>query len=139
MLSDQYGTSITGPRGSRASVEYAAGSGGASRVRNGARYTSATASVSRIAKAALAGRRRMLRPYGDAVGFDLTRIGPEFARSHGHRVAQASISHIPFKSGTFDLVTSFDVFQTLPDDVERMGIAEMLRVVKPGGWLLLHA
>lgn len=80
----------------------------------------------------------MLRPYGDAVGFDLTRIGPEFARSHGHRVAQASISHIPFKSGAFDLVTSFDVFQTLPDDVERMGIAEMLRVVKPGGWLLLH-
>ena len=80
----------------------------------------------------------MLRPYGDATGFDLTRIGPEFARSHGHRVAQASISHIPFKSGAFDLVTSFDVFQTLPDDVERMGIAEMLRVVKSGGWLLLH-
>jgi SAM-dependent methyltransferase len=80
----------------------------------------------------------MLRPYGDATGFDLTRIGPEFARAHGHRVAQASISHIPFRSDTFDLVTSFDVFQTLPDDVERMGIAEMLRVAKPGGWLLLH-
>ena len=31
----------------------------------------------------------MLRPYGRAVGFDLTGIGPAFARSHGHRVAQA--------------------------------------------------
>ena len=80
----------------------------------------------------------MLRPYGDAVGFDLTRIGPEFARTHGHRVAQASISGIPFQAGIFDLVTSFDVFQTLPDAVERAAIVEMSRVAKSGGWILLH-
>ena len=80
----------------------------------------------------------MLRPYGDAVGFDLTRIGPEFAKAHGHRVAQASISDIPFLSGTFDLVTSFDVFQTLPDAVEQSAIVEISRVLKPGGWVLLH-
>jgi len=80
----------------------------------------------------------MLRPYGEAVGFDLTRLGPEFARAHGHRVAQASISDIPFRGGAFDLVTSFDVFQTLPDAVERPAIAEIARVLKPGGWVLLH-
>src|SRR6187399_2436501 len=40
----------------------------------------------------------MLRPYGNAVGFDLTRIGTEFAKAHGHRVAQASIGDIPFRS-----------------------------------------
>lgn len=80
----------------------------------------------------------MLRPYGNAVGFDLTRIGTEFAKSHGHRVAQASIGEIPFQSATFDLVTSFDVFQVLPDDVEQSAIVEMARVVKTGGWLLLH-
>jgi SAM-dependent methyltransferase len=80
----------------------------------------------------------MLAPFGDAVGFDLTRIGTEFAKAHGHRVAQASISDIPFRGGVFDLVTSFDVFQTLPDAVERAGIREMSRVLKPGGWLLLH-
>lgn len=80
----------------------------------------------------------MLRPYGDAVGFDLTRIGPGFARSHGHRVAQASIADIPFLSATFDLVTSFDVFQTLPDPVEHSAMVEISRVLKPGGWLLLH-
>jgi len=80
----------------------------------------------------------MLRPYGDAIGFDLTRIGPEFAKAHGHRVAQASISDIPFRSSSFDLVTSFDVFQTLPDAVERSGITEIARVLKPGGYVLLH-
>ena len=80
----------------------------------------------------------MLRPYGRAVGFDLTAIGTEFAKAHGHRVAQASIGQIPFASGTFDLVTSFDVFQCLPDPVEREAIREMARVLKPRGWLLLH-
>jgi len=80
----------------------------------------------------------MLKPYGNAVGFDLTRIGTEFARAHGHRVAQASISDIPFLTGHFDLVTSFDVFQVLPDAVEQSAIVEMARVLKPGGWMLLH-
>ena len=80
----------------------------------------------------------MLKPYGNAVGFDLTRIGTEFARAHGHRVAQASISDIPFRTGHFDLVTSFDVFQVLPDAVEQSAIVEMGRVLKPGGWMLLH-
>ena len=80
----------------------------------------------------------MLRPYGRAVGFDLTSTGVRFARAHGQSVAQASITDIPFRSGTFDVVTSFDVFQCLPDAAERSAIAEMARVLKPGGWLLLH-
>jgi SAM-dependent methyltransferase len=80
----------------------------------------------------------MLRPYGTAAGFDLTRIGAEFAKAHGHRVAQASIGDIPIRSASIDLATSFDVFQVLPEDVERSAIREMARVLKPGGWLLLH-
>ncbi len=81
---------------------------------------------------------QMLGAYGSAVGFDLTATGAKFASAHGHTVAQASIAAIPFRTGAFDLVTSFDVFQTLPDDVERSAIAEIARVLKPGGWLLLH-
>lgn len=80
----------------------------------------------------------MLQPYGRAVGFDLTAIGTRFARGHGHRVAQASIDAIPFQGGTFDLVTSFDVFQCLPEPVEQAAIKEIARVLKPGGWVLLH-
>jgi len=80
----------------------------------------------------------MLRQYGDAAGFDLTSTGVAFAHQHGHRVARASIGDIPFASGRFDLATSFDVFQCLPEEVERAAIGEMSRVLKPGGWMLLH-
>jgi SAM-dependent methyltransferase len=77
---------------------------------------------------------RMLEPFGEVYGFDLTWRGLEFAHAHGRRrIAQASIGSIPFQSGTFDLVTSFDVFQCLPDAVERAAAAEMARVLKPGG------
>ena len=79
-----------------------------------------------------------LRPYGSAVGFDLTRIGAEFAKAHGHRVAQASIAEMPFQKESFDLATSFDVFQVLPDVIEQAAIMEMWRVLKPGGRILLH-
>ena len=80
----------------------------------------------------------MLRPFGQAVGFDLTSVGPQFAHAHGHVVAQASIGAIPFKSAAFDVVTSFDVFQCLPDEVEQSAIRDMARVLKPGGFIVLN-
>lgn len=46
--------------------------------------------------------------------------------------------NMSFQNGEFDLVTEFTMFATLPDD-ELCGriAAEMLRVCKPGGYLLL--
>jgi SAM-dependent methyltransferase len=76
----------------------------------------------------------MLDPLGEVYGFDLTWRGLQFAHEHGRRrIAQGSIGAIPFKTGTFDMVTSFDVFQTLPVEVEQTAIHEMARVLKPGG------
>src|SRR4029453_7037320 len=62
----------------------------------------------------------------------------EFAKARAPPRAHASVGEIPFRSGVFDLVTSFDVFQVLPDDVEQSAIREMSRVLKPGGSILLH-
>ncbi|MEZ5287913.1 MAG: class I SAM-dependent methyltransferase [Vicinamibacterales bacterium] len=76
----------------------------------------------------------MLAPFGDVSGFDLTWRGLSFARERsGGRIAQASIGAIPFRSSTFELVTSFDVFQCLPEEVERAAASEMARILKPGG------
>ena len=80
----------------------------------------------------------MLRPIGNAFGFDVTSTGVQFAREHGHRVARASIGMIPFQDAAFDLVTAFDVFQCLPADVEHDAIREVARVLKPGGRLVMN-
>jgi SAM-dependent methyltransferase len=82
----------------------------------------------------------LLRRFGSAAGIDLTLSGLRYAAARGDRqVAQASAARLPFADGTFDLVTSFDVIYSLPDEVERAAVAEMFRVLKPGGHLVLSA
>jgi SAM-dependent methyltransferase len=81
----------------------------------------------------------MLAEFGQSFGFDLTWNGLALARSVGHRnVARASIGSIPFASAHFDVVTSFDVFQCLPDPIEQDAAREMWRVLKPGGHAILN-
>ena len=81
----------------------------------------------------------LLKRYGHASGFDLTSLGLQYAReSGGYRVARASITHIPFRSETFDLVTSFDVLQCLNEAQETLAMAELARLLKPGGAVVLN-
>ena len=80
-----------------------------------------------------------LREFGDAYGFDLTWNGLALGRQMGRqRMARASIAQIPFPSARFDVATSFDVFQCLPDPIEEAALSEMFRVLKPGGRLILN-
>ena len=80
-----------------------------------------------------------LERFGRAYGFDLSRIGLQLARSSGRtRVARASVTAAPFPSGAFDLVTSFDVLYSLEDGDERTAIAEMRRLLKPGGHAVIN-
>jgi SAM-dependent methyltransferase len=81
----------------------------------------------------------LLGRHGQAFGFDISSTGAEYARAYGHlRVATASITHIPFGDGAFDLVTAFDVLYSLSEEQERQSIAEMFRVLKPGGSLIVN-
>jgi len=79
----------------------------------------------------------LLQPYGSAFGFDLTPAGLAHARSAGLRLARADMAAIPFQSGRFDVVTSFDVLQYVRDDGGVMN--EIARVIKPGGGLVVTA
>lgn len=80
----------------------------------------------------------MLGALGEAYGFDLTWQGLSLARDRGRRrVARASIASIPFPTAHFDIATSFDVFQCLPDPVEHDAIREMHRVLRPGGHVVM--
>lgn len=80
----------------------------------------------------------MLGEFGRAFGFDLTANGVEFARRQGHAIARASIDAMPFPDGHFQVATSFDVFQCLPDNVEARAAREMWRVLEPGGSAIVH-
>src|SRR5947208_15089552 len=52
---------------------------------------------------------------GDVVGIDLTSEALSFSQKQGHRsLAQASVTSLPFRDSSFDLVTSFDVLVQLP-------------------------
>jgi SAM-dependent methyltransferase len=81
----------------------------------------------------------MLGGFGRASGFDLSWHGLEFARDYGQRrLAHASITHVPFASGRFDLVTAFDVLYSLPGEAEGAAVRELHRVLKPGGHLIVN-
>ena len=77
--------------------------------------------------------------YGVNYGFDLSEVGLYIARAAGRtRVARASVTAVPFPSGVFDLVTSFDVLYSLQSADERQAVAEMFRVTRPGGFALVN-
>jgi SAM-dependent methyltransferase len=81
----------------------------------------------------------MLRRFGRAVGIDLTWRGLAYAHERGERgVGQASATALPFGNDRFDLVTSFDMLQCLPPDLEQAALGEMHRVLRPGGHAVLN-
>jgi SAM-dependent methyltransferase len=75
---------------------------------------------------------------GRAVGIDLSEEAMRFCRTRGVAVVRGSVLSLPFSNGSFDAVTSFDVIyhRWVVDD--RAAVAEMARVLKPGGLLLVR-
>jgi ubiquinone/menaquinone biosynthesis C-methylase UbiE len=71
-----------------------------------------------------------------AVGLDLSRgmLGP--ARQRGLRVVQGSLTAVPLPDASFDLVYSMKVLAHVPPI--REAVAELTRLVRPGGHLLLE-
>jgi len=80
-----------------------------------------------------------LQRFGRATGFDLSETGLQLGRAAGRsRLVRASVSAAPFRDGSFDLVTSFDVLYSLPDADERTALVEMYRLLRPGGYALIN-
>jgi SAM-dependent methyltransferase len=81
----------------------------------------------------------LLDRYGRAWGFDLSATGLALGLEAGRtRLARASVTAAPFPTTAFDLVTSFDVLYSLPDEAERQAIAEMYRLLRPGGFAIVN-
>jgi SAM-dependent methyltransferase len=80
-----------------------------------------------------------LERYGASYGFDLSAVGLYIGREAGRRrLARATVTAAPFPTDTFDLVTSFDVLYSLHERDEQSAVAEMFRVTRPGGYVLIN-
>jgi SAM-dependent methyltransferase len=76
------------------------------------------------------GNLALLNQFGRAYGF-----GRQAGRT---LVVRARVDAAPFPSGSFDVVTSFDVLYSLDDRTERAAAAEMFRLLTPGGWAIVN-
>ena len=83
-----------------------------------------------------------LRRYGkDAAifGLDYDPYAVRYTSGRGEKcVAQGSIATMPFPAESFDVVTSFDVLDSFRVADAMVPFAELARVVRPGGLLLVR-
>jgi SAM-dependent methyltransferase len=83
-----------------------------------------------------------LRRYGvgsRVYGVDISSDALRYCSLRGEKLlVQASVAELPLPAGTFDLVVSFDVLDSFPLSEAARPFAELARVLKPGGLLLVR-
>jgi SAM-dependent methyltransferase len=85
-------------------------------------------------------RLARLRAIAEVVGIDPSLDALEHARHrHSFSLHCGSVLDLPFPDGRFDLASCFDVLQHLPVGTQPDALAEIARVLVPGGWLLLRS
>jgi ubiquinone/menaquinone biosynthesis C-methylase UbiE len=91
---------------------------------------------------AIAAKRRV-GPTGNVIGIDASTEMTARARAKAAKAAididfrTAVAEALPFSNASFDAVLSTTVLHCLPDEARRLCIREMIRVLKPGGRLLV--
>ncbi len=77
-----------------------------------------------------------LAPLGTVHGLELDPSAAAVARARGMgEVIEGRLEELPWGDESFDLITCLDVIEHTPDD--RVTLRELLRVTKPGGYLLV--
>jgi ubiquinone/menaquinone biosynthesis C-methylase UbiE len=73
--------------------------------------------------------------YGEVHGIELSEAAAEVARGRGCGEVQIGrLEQLPWADESFDLITCLDVLEHTPDD--RRALRELLRVSKPGAWMV---
>jgi SAM-dependent methyltransferase len=81
----------------------------------------------------------LLKNFGVPFGLELFWRGLQFGRDRGvTRLVQGTVTSLPFSDASIDVVLSFDVLYCLPDPAERNSIAEMFRVLRSGGSVIIN-
>lgn len=77
-----------------------------------------------------------LQRFGTVLGVDNELVALNFCRSRDARkLTCAPLEALPYRDDSFDVVTCLDVIEHIEDD--RQAVAELARVLRPGGLLVL--
>jgi SAM-dependent methyltransferase len=74
---------------------------------------------------------------GTVIGLEYDFERAAQARKNSSHIINAAGEHVPLASSTFDLILSHEVLEHVQDD--RAAICEMVRVLRPGGRIVLFA
>jgi len=75
---------------------------------------------------------------GRSVGVDVSEDAVRFCRDRGVNAVRASVVDLPLATASFDGALSFDVLYHAWVRDDRAAVAELARVLKPGGLLLVR-
>lgn len=82
------------------------------------------------------GLTKKLGSIGNVVGLDIESNALSSTRRKALDVVQGSVNNLPFRDGSFDVMTSISVlYHSAVDD--RSALGEMGRVLKPGGFAIV--
>ena len=83
------------------------------------------------------GNGAWLARHGEVAALDLAPEGLRFVRDRRPELnpVRGSVTALPFPDGRFDVVVAVTVVYSVPDD--HLAVAELARVLRPGGALLL--
>ena len=86
------------------------------------------------------GMAARLAPFGTVVGIDLAKFAVAVCRERRGlgATAVASITELPFPDASFDLAVSMDVISDAGTGDDARALAELARVLRPGGRLCLN-
>lgn len=68
-------------------------------------------------------------------GIDIAAFSAKLAKDRGHDTTTASLTELPFRDGSFDVVTAKHTLEHV--DVPKRGLSELARVLAPGGVALV--
>lgn len=81
---------------------------------------------------------KKLQGFGDVIGLDFSKEALKYAEKRGIKTVEGRVVQMPFKAGSFNLVTSIDVVyhSSIKDDLQVL--KEFCRVLEKNGYLILR-